>query len=110
MTPKNGTRAAIELEMRRRAPMRRDHETFVAPFGDDAVAHQLLSHVVDDLAELVEAAFGEKADAIVLHGEKLGEPPQRFGVVFADQAQPVRAMPERQEAVRAVIVTELDVS
>src|SRR6185312_93626 len=102
--------AAIDLEMRRRAPARRDHETLVAPFGDNAFAHELLGHIVDDLAELIEAAFGEKPYAVVVDGEQLREPPQRFSVVFADQAQPVLTMPERQEAVCAVVVTELDVS
>jgi hypothetical protein len=82
----------------------------MAPFGDNAIAHQLLGDVIDDLAELVEITLGEEADAVIGHREELGEPTQGFGVVSADKPKPIRAMPEGQETIGAEVVAELDVS
>ena len=79
------------------------------PLGDDPVPDQRLDDAVDGLAQGIEAAAGDEAHLALAHGEDLGKPRQRGGVVAPDEADALRPKAQGEEAPGLVGVAGPDV-
>src|SRR5262249_25639702 len=99
-----GHGAAIDLEMRRRAPFRGGGEELVAPFGDEAFGHEMLGRFLDHRTERVEIAIDDEAHALIRHLIGGREAAQRLGILLADKADPCIAMPEGHEMIGPILI------
>ncbi len=102
--------AAVEREERRLAPARRDREHLVAPFGDQALGHQHLDHLVERRRDGGAIVLRQNAQGVRGHLDDARKAPQDLGIVAADEAHALAGEKQRQEALGPIGVAGVDVA